>query len=60
MRSTGDPRFDLIAAVYHQTLADARAGDPSAIQWLDMVAPDWRQMDKKKPQKAYHPPAGAR
>lgn len=35
--------FDLIAGVYRQALQDARRGKRDAIDWLDCVAPDWRE-----------------
>lgn len=47
MRSTGDPTFDLVAATYRQAIADAKRGDPEAIQWLDVCCPDWRRMEKR-------------
>jgi hypothetical protein len=60
MRSTGDGMFDLIAATFRQAIADARSGDTSAIAWLDMTAPDWRTMDRRKARKPYRHPASAR
>lgn len=44
--------FDLIAGVYRQALRDAQNGKRDAIEWLDMCAPDWRELvDKPKVQK---------
>lgn len=36
--------FDLIAGVYRQALSDAKSGKRDAIEWLDIVATDWRAM----------------
>lgn len=35
--------FDLIAGVYRQAIRDAKCGKRDAIEWLDVVAPDWRE-----------------
>lgn len=50
---TTDPTLDIVAAVFRQALADAQHGDASAVEWLDLTAPDWRQLNRRKPRKPY-------
>lgn len=38
--------YKLIGQVYRQALREAQRGRIDAIWWLDIVAPDWRQMLK--------------
>ena len=37
--------YEVIAAVYKQALREARRGDEKAIDWLDCVRPDWRELE---------------
>lgn len=48
MTPTADGTFALIARVYRRALLDARRGDRQATEWLDTVAPDWRERYSKR------------
>lgn len=39
---TGDPLFDLLAAVVRRARLDALRGDERAVRWLDRFMPEWR------------------
>jgi hypothetical protein len=43
MNSAGEPMYDMIVALYQKAILDAQSGDPKAIEWLEVVAPDWRK-----------------
>ena len=45
--STGDLCFDVIGAIFRLAVEDARRGDPNALQWLAVVAPDWIEQGEK-------------
>ncbi len=47
MSNTGEPVYDLIASVYQQAVKEAQAGDEQAVEWLDVCAPDWRELVNK-------------
>jgi hypothetical protein len=43
-----DAVYALIASVYRRAIKDAtRRGDKEAIQFLDITAPDWRELAKR-------------
>jgi hypothetical protein len=48
MTPTVDGTFDLVARIYQRALLDARQGNAAAIEWLDVVAPDWRMRVKRQ------------
>jgi hypothetical protein len=52
MNTTGEPLYDLIAAVVRRTILDAtHRNDSSAIEFLDACIPDWRKRRKQGKRK---------
>ena len=40
--------YNMIGKVYRQALNEARRGNLAAIGWLDICAPDWRELVQEK------------
>ena len=50
--TTGDPFYDLVAAVYKLAVDDARRGVVNAAAWLDYSFPEWRRYaDPPRPKR---------